>query len=254
MPSRLVSIHEERNGGFDFVGLEYTDGSIKVPRFDKDEVQKICILDEGKLLFNRDNNNFSLYLDDESYNIIKDDYEFIFCDYFAGWDAGDAIHVFWYIFEFDFGRFADQINVGEATPNEFRCNLENSFALDGEAPNAEIETIEGVDLLCVNKNGRKFFLFDGNDESWLCNGINIRCFANSCGDLGIRGGTVPESLPIAYAIIQFNSRTCTVTEGVVRTDAEISVYICGTEYGASFRLEGSGEIPVPISTLEFAEI
>lgn len=256
VPSRLVSIHDERDGGFDYLGLEYTDGSIKVPRFQNEsDVPQICILEDGqKLLFNRDEDKFSLYLDDEYYNLIKDEKEFIFCDYYAGWDKGDTIHAFWYILEFDFGKFGDQINLGETTPKLIRCKLNDMFEPDDEEPNAEVDTYDGVDLLCINKNGKKFYLFDGNDESWLCKGKNIRCFANSCSDLGIKGDSVPKNLPIAYAIFHPGTIGCRMTEGVVETQAEISVYICGTEYGASFRLEGSGEIPVPISTIEFAEI
>ncbi|MEE1147362.1 MAG: hypothetical protein UHS32_11410 [Bacteroidaceae bacterium] len=249
VPSRLVSISDEKHQA-DFLGVEYTDGSVKVPRYDDGENFLVIILNNGDINLMKDGDVYKIEMSNFVYEKIKDDYDFIACQPSTGYDRGDELTVIWYDINLDNVHFVNQKDA-YSLEDEVFMNTNNAIIFDDTPLTASIEKFDDKDLLCVTKNGRKFVLFNSEDEAMSCMKGNVQMFASDCNSYGVEGESYPSEN--YYAKYNFRIESCSVSEGVVNGRGRLNVTISGFEWNAFFDIKTTGGFDLPVSSLEFGE-
>lgn len=251
VPSRLLAVHDDRHNA-DFLGVEYTDGSLKVPYYNDGESDLIYLINNGEINMMRDDEgNYTPEMSNLVYEEIKDYYNFILCEYSVGKDESDEESVLWYDLEIDSAHFVDQKRLFGETPEEVFMNPENAIIFDDTPLVASIETFGESKVLCVTKNGRKYVLFNDDNEAVQCTENNVKMIANSCSEYGIEGGSLPDVN--YYAKYSFRIRSCSVVEGVVNGEGRLNVTISGMEWNAFFDIQATGAFELPATSLTFSE-
>lgn len=250
VPARLVAISDEQHQA-DFLGVEYTDGSFKIPRYYDGENYLVIILNNGDINLMKDGDEYSAEMSFYAYEQIKDDYTFVGCECSVGYDEGNEIRVFWYDIYLEDVHFTDQKKMNEL-PDEVFMNPQNAIIFDNSPLLVSIDEFdERGRLLCVTKNGRKFVLFNFEDESAMCRGESVDMHAYDCSAYGVAGEGIPDTPYIA--LYRFSLQSCSVSEGVVNAQGRLNVTISGFEWNAFFNIQTDGDFEQPISSLVFDE-
>lgn len=252
VPSRLVVTSDEQFQS-NFLGVEYTDGSLKVPYYDDGESRMVYIINnEGINLMRDSEGNYTPEMSNLIYERIKDDYNFILCEYSVGVDQGNEESVIWYDLDIDGKRFVDQKRIYDETPEEVGMNPQNAIIFDDSPLLVSAEEFEERGkLLCVTKNGRKFVLYNFEDETAMCRGESVDMHAYDCSAYGVAGEGIPDTPYIA--LYSFRLQSCSVSEGVVNAEGRLNVTISGFEWNAYFNIQTDGDFEQPISSLVFQE-